>query len=159
MQTLLWIRGFHWLSRQMSRTLICRCQQNCLSPKGSLVQPTLPTLKALDFFLPLHGRHLYQIWYVLLDNFSFLMAFPSLCVFSREKKKQRAAEAALSAWQMIFLNLDLINPVKCYISTIGWKSFPLQWWSPASEFMVSFQKWTIKRDWLSCLSTKPDNSK
>lgn len=51
------------------------------------------------------------------------MAFPSLCVFSREKKKQRAAEAALSAWQMIFLNLDLINPVKCYISTIGWKAF------------------------------------
>jgi hypothetical protein len=34
-----------------------------------------------------------------------------VCIFKGERK-QRAAKAALSAWQMIFLNLDLINPVK-----------------------------------------------
>lgn len=152
MQMLLWMRGFHWhQDRRHGHSLADVTEEQPCA--------VLPTLKELDFFLPLHGRHLHQIWYVLFDNFSFLMAFPSPCVFSRQKKKRRAAKAALSAWQMIFLNLDLINPGKCYISTIGWKSFPLQWWSPASKFMVSFQKWTIKRDWLSCLSTKPDNSK
>lgn len=61
-------------------------------------------------------------------------------------EKQRAAKLALSAWQMIFLNLDHINPIKCDISNNRLEKLcSLRWWSPASKFIVSFQKLTIKR--------------
>ena len=81
----------------------------------------VPHGNARDFFFL---RLEFVLNQVSSSQFFFPNGFSPIYVCKGEEK-QRAAKPALSAWQMVFLNLDLINRIKCYISTIGWKSFSL----------------------------------
>lgn len=104
--------------------LICRSKRYACHRGAALCgRSGLRTVNAQDFFF---------LGLIFVSNqasspyffFSNGSPQPPMCVCKGEEK-QRAAKPALSAWQMIFRSLDLINPPKCDISTIGWQSFSL----------------------------------
>lgn len=115
---LLWIKGIHFLSKQIWCHFICRSKWSAYHNMQPLWLKLL-LVNAQDFFFP---RMPFVLNQVCSSSFFFLMDLYPTYV-AGEEKKLRAAKPAISAWQMIFLNLDLINPIKYYISTIGWKSF------------------------------------